>query len=317
MTPRFTVLSPTHDHGELLRFAIESVLHQTVDDLEVLIVGDGATEVTRDVALALEKQDERVRFFDNPKGPNRGEVHRGTALENARGDIVCYLCDDDLWLPDHLAEMDHLLTGKDFAHTLPFHIQVDGSVHLYPGDLSREHYRRAILEGHNFIPFSCGAHTLELYRASEGWQTSPPEAFTDLTMWQRLLRAPGCRAISGTLPTLIHFPSSDRTHWSLEQRIDEMQRWERDMRAPGFRERLLERLLSAEVRNRSEVQERMEVEREGAEYRFQERERQLTHDLESVRGTRTWQWRERLLRAPGIGRLARAAGRARARRSDR
>ena len=55
--PAATVLIPTHDHGRTLGFAVHSALAQTEDDLEVLIVGDGASEETREVALALQAGD--------------------------------------------------------------------------------------------------------------------------------------------------------------------------------------------------------------------------------------------------------------------
>ena len=306
MSPRATVLIPTHDHGPLLLHSVGTVLRQTVDDIEVFIVGDGATDPTREAALTLEKSDDRVRFFDNPKGPNRGEILRHAALEQATGHIVCYLCDDDLWLPDHLEAMSALLAGADFAHTLPFHISTDGSLFTYNGDLGVPYFRRYILEGSNFIPYSAGGHTLALYQRSEGWQTSPPGAFTDLTMWQRLLRVPGCRAVSGTRPTLLHFPTSVRTDWSLDRRIEEVERWEGMAASPSWRDSLTTSLLDDMARARARVTADMDAAEKEIE--------RLRWDLTAIQGTRTWRWRDRLLGAPLIGALLRGAASARARR---
>jgi glycosyltransferase involved in cell wall biosynthesis len=112
--PEATVLIPTHDHGPTLYYSVRSALAQSVENIEILIVGDGVPEPTREIVAELQR-DERVRFLDNPKGESRGELHRHTALQEARSEIVCYLSDDDLWLPDHIATMRQLLESADFA----------------------------------------------------------------------------------------------------------------------------------------------------------------------------------------------------------
>src|SRR5439155_22429155 len=121
---------PTHDHGPMLRYSLRSVQEQTVGDLEIFVVGDGVPDVTRKLVAALARDDPRIRFFDNPKGPRHGELHRHEALQEARGEIVCYQADDDLWRPDHVAQLQALLSGSDFAHTVALQVEPDGS--LFP-----------------------------------------------------------------------------------------------------------------------------------------------------------------------------------------
>ena len=164
-------------------------------------MGDGVPAVTREVMDELTRSDSRVRFFDNPKGPRHGELHRHAALQDARGEIVCYLADDDLWRPGHVEEMRRLLAEADFAHSLPFWIDADGGLHHLRIDLGLAYYRELLLGGENRIPLSCGAHTMALYRRlPAGWRTTPENTFTDLYMWQQILAVRGCRAVSGTMP---------------------------------------------------------------------------------------------------------------------
>jgi Glycosyl transferase family 2 len=231
-----TVLIPTHDHGPLLLHSARSVLAQTVEEIELFIVGDGVPDVTREIVSEL-SQDERVRFFDNPKGPRHGETYRHAALKEARGKIVCYLSDDDLWFPEHVAYMCHLLENADFAHALSLYIDERGEISFYVGNLAIPAYREFLLSGVNFIALSCGAHTIEMYRRlPHGWRTTPAGIPTDLYMWRQFLSDPGCRATGGTRPTVLHFPSPLRRNQLPADRLTELAEWSRNLQDPGWRD---------------------------------------------------------------------------------
>ena len=143
-----TVVIPiTGDRGALLRYSLESVLHQTVREVEVFIIGDGVAEPTRRIIRNYEADDSRIRLFDHPKHPRRGEVYRHQALSaEAKGEIVCYLCDRDYMLPDHVATMLRCLENADFCHTLRFVIRPDDSIRLLrPLDLFNCSDRQAVI----------------------------------------------------------------------------------------------------------------------------------------------------------------------------
>ena len=89
MNPRASIIVLTHDRPALLRHSVASALTQTVSDIEVLILGDGATEATRASATAL-AEDPLVRFLDYPKGPHRGEIHRDTAIREATSNAIFF-----------------------------------------------------------------------------------------------------------------------------------------------------------------------------------------------------------------------------------
>jgi GalNAc5-diNAcBac-PP-undecaprenol beta-1,3-glucosyltransferase len=228
-----TVLVPTYDHGEILLCSVRSALAQTVRDIEVLIVGDGINPEGREAAHILQREDPRVRFFDNPKQERHGEFHRHEALKGATGRIVCYLSDDDLWTPDHVEGMAEALRDHDFAHALPLEIHADGGIKLWRCDLSLDYFRAFILEKDNRIPLSCGAHTLKLYRNLRvGWSPPPPsERHSDLFMWRKLLSHPGVRLKSTMRPTVLHFPDPLRREMPHGERIAELREWEGKLRA--------------------------------------------------------------------------------------
>ena len=87
---RASVLIPTHGHrAATLPFAVASVQAQDVEDIEILIVGDGVDDSVRSTVERLQAADSRIRFFDFEKGPRNGEIHRDGVLRQARGRIVC------------------------------------------------------------------------------------------------------------------------------------------------------------------------------------------------------------------------------------
>ncbi len=221
-----TVVIPTHAHPDLLPFSLASAQAQTVVDIEIFVIGDGVMDASREIVMPATASDPRVRFFDNPKGPRHGEVHRHAALADATGSIVCYLSDDDLWFPNHIETMLGLLSAADVAHALPLQVTPDGDVSVWAGDMGLAYFRKQVLEAGNFVPLACFAHTLAAYRRlPAGWRTSPDAIPTDQHMYRQFLAESWCRAIGGWQPTVMHFPSPDRTTWTASQRVEELGRF--------------------------------------------------------------------------------------------
>ena len=224
--PVATVILPTHDHGPLLRYSLQSVQEQTIEDLEIFVIGDGVPNETRELVAEIARADSRIRFFDNPKGARRGELHRAAALEEARGEIICYEADDDLWCPEHVQELASLLEGADFAHMVALKIAPDGSVSPWLATLEAGVFRAHMHRGSNFLPLSVVGHRLSAYRAlPHGWRTTPEPMPTDLYMWQQFLNQAGLRLASGSRPTVLNFPAPARQEWTLTEREAELERW--------------------------------------------------------------------------------------------
>ena len=254
-----TVLIPTFNHGPTLRHSVGSALEQTVSDIEVFIVGDGVPDVTREIVADLMEHDERVRFFDNPKGPRTGELHRHRALAEARGEIVCYLSDDDLWLPDHVETMRELLDVADYANALMLHLDAASRVGVAPLNLSYPGERELVVTGRKGTSLSSMTHTLEMYRRLPyGWRTTPRRIYTDYYMQQQFLGEASCRAVSSMRPTMLKFKSLDRAEWSLDQRVAELEEWRRRFRNPAERERFVYEVLEVLVREEVAMRHRFE-----------------------------------------------------------
>jgi glycosyltransferase involved in cell wall biosynthesis len=285
-----TVIVPTHDHGPTLHSSLGSVLIQTVEDIEVFVIGDGAPDVTREIVGELSLTDERVRFFDHPKGQRHGELYRHEALAQARGEIVCYLSDDDLWLPEHIETMqEEFAGGADFVGAQAVHFEPGGRPLIWPSDLAEPWFRERMFAGAaNFVPLSCAAHTLDLYRRlPEGWAPAPVSSPTDLFMWCKVLRLPGLRSHSSMRPTVLHFPSFQRRSWTPEARAAELEPWLPRVADPDWRHDFRAEVLDLVLRQAAAA--------EAA--------------AGTVMNTRTWRVRSWLLRAPALGAAAKALAR--------
>ena len=105
-----SVIIPTYNGMNYLPLALESVLQQTYQDFEVIIVDNGSTDHTRQWAESL--PDERVRYhYQENTGSPTGS--RNTGIELAAGPIIAFLDCDDMWEPTKLEHQVRLLQPDD------------------------------------------------------------------------------------------------------------------------------------------------------------------------------------------------------------
>ena len=253
MNVTFTVLLPVHRPPDLLPYAIESVLAQSRQDFELIVICDGAPQATVDCARAAAARDTRIQVHAHPKGERIGEAYRHQALAAARGSLVCQLADDDLWFPNHLHEMAQLLRDFEFGNVMELHVQTTGEVTGVIGDLGAARVRHAMMTGrYNFFGPSAAGYRLSTYRRMpEGWAPAPPDIWSDLHMWRKFLRLPGIVCGTRVAFTGVHFPTSHRRDWPLERRAAETRAWVERGRDPVLRDRIgqqiLRRLMAARL----------------------------------------------------------------------
>lgn len=114
--PSVTVVIPTFNRLELLANAIRSVLNQTYQDFEIIVVDDASTESVESLIESI--SDPRIRLVQHSE--NLGEAaSRNTALQDTRGKYVAFLDDDDEWFPEKLSKQVKILesAGDEVAAT--------------------------------------------------------------------------------------------------------------------------------------------------------------------------------------------------------
>lgn len=98
--PVFSIVIATHNRSRLLPRAIESVLLQTFGNFEIIIVDNGSTDNTKAVVEAM--GDPRICYAPNPNPTDSCDVPRNIGIRMAKGRLIAFLDDDDVWYPRRL-----------------------------------------------------------------------------------------------------------------------------------------------------------------------------------------------------------------------
>lgn len=121
-----SIIMPSYNTAQYIRESIQSVLNQTYQNWELIIVDDCSTDNTDEIVTSI--KDERIKYYHNDK--NRGAaISRNRALREAKGRWIAFLDSDDLWMPEKLEKQISFMenNGYSFSYTNYEEIDVDGN----------------------------------------------------------------------------------------------------------------------------------------------------------------------------------------------
>ncbi len=98
MQPYFSIIIPTHNRSVLLKRAITSVVSQSYENWELIIIDDGSTDDTRNAVESF--TDHRINYYYQEHAERSTARNKG--IEKACGQYICFLDDDDVYLNNHL-----------------------------------------------------------------------------------------------------------------------------------------------------------------------------------------------------------------------
>jgi len=134
MKPKITSVIPTYNRPDLLARAIKSVQLQEFEDFELIVFSDHCPKA-KDVYENFFRDDSRIIFVENSNEwvKNVGAVGINYALKNTRSNIITYLCDDNMFLPNHFGSVYSGLKdgGYSVVETLAYSIDIgkgDGKI---------------------------------------------------------------------------------------------------------------------------------------------------------------------------------------------
>lgn len=122
--PFFSIIIPTYNRSDFVSFAIESVVSQTFQDWELIIVDDGSTDDTKDVVAGF-LSDVRIRYIWQAN--QERSVARNNGISLSKGEYICFLDSDDYYLPNHLSTFyDRINETSASALFSESYIEIDG-----------------------------------------------------------------------------------------------------------------------------------------------------------------------------------------------
>lgn len=185
-----SVIVPTKDRLALLNDALVSIYGQTYKNWEVIVINDGGSSIVSGIKQPLKIVSDQVRLIESSTAGGPGSArNKGIAL--ARGDVITFLDDDDLYLPNHLEIVlatlrlsagggcytKSALVIERFAEGLRTEIRRGLA-------LGEFHYSRLLLETRNYIPINTWAVRRECF-AKAGYFDQSLACAED---WEMLLR---------------------------------------------------------------------------------------------------------------------------------
>lgn len=120
-----SIIMPSYNTAPYIRETIQSVLDQTYQNWELIIVDDCSTDNADAIVASI--KDERIRYLKNEKNSGAA-VSRNRALREAKGRWIAFLDSDDLWMPEKLEKQIFFMekNGYSFSYTNYEEIDVEG-----------------------------------------------------------------------------------------------------------------------------------------------------------------------------------------------
>lgn len=124
MSSFVSIITPCFNSEKYVSQAIHSVLNQTHQDWELLLVDDCSSDETFAIVSKFASQDNRIKAFKLAKNSGAG-VARNFAIQQASGNYIAFLDADDLWKPEKLEKQLNFMQTQNIPFTFSFYETID------------------------------------------------------------------------------------------------------------------------------------------------------------------------------------------------
>lgn len=120
--PLVSIVMPSFNTAEYIRASIESIINQTYQNFELIVVDDLSSDNSVEIINSF--NDPRIKLIKNEKNSGAG-VSRNTAIRLAKGDYMAFLDSDDLWENTKLEKQLDFMISNNYAFTYTNYIEID------------------------------------------------------------------------------------------------------------------------------------------------------------------------------------------------
>jgi glycosyltransferase involved in cell wall biosynthesis len=231
---KFLVIIPTHHHPESVEYSILSVLSQSYDLFNLVVIGDGVDHETRKIMNKF-KHLANFSFIDAEKTERHAEELRDKVIREFNSEYITYLCDDDLFLKEHLEIMEKEILGFDFVHPQPIYVDVNKNIksffrtNLFLEESINWHITKPLK---NSISLSGVTHSLSSYLSlASGWSQTPIGRWTDHYMWEKFFSNKKLKFKTSQYSTTIKLPQN---LFSDQERSEQIKYWYNKIQEDSF-----------------------------------------------------------------------------------
>lgn len=212
--PLVSVIIPTRNRCALLQRALKSVISQSFDNFEIIIINDNSTD---DTASAVESfSDPRIAII-SLKTCGGGAVARNKGIQSARGTYIAFLDDDDTWEPLKLERQIAQLQGRTdcFSYTGKWVFTRANATPSYSGKKPRfRHDQVRSIMSDNFVGVTSSILVPREALITCGLFDETLPALQDYDLYIRLI--PLCRALCIPQPLTNYYLAQNRTQVSTD-----------------------------------------------------------------------------------------------------
>ncbi len=150
MSELVSIITPSYNTGNFVASTIQSVLDQTYQNWEMLIIDDFSTDNSVEIIKSF--NDSRIKLFVN--NSNKGAaISRNYALKQAKGKWIAFLDSDDIWEPDKLEKQIKFMKRNNYNFSYTNYIEIDensepiGKLITGPKVLTKTHLNNFCYQG--------------------------------------------------------------------------------------------------------------------------------------------------------------------------
>ena len=124
MSPEISIITPVFESELFIKLTIESVLNQTYQNWELIIIDDASSDGSVKIAESFATKDKRIKLIklDSNKGP---AAARNRGIKEASGRYIAFLDSDDLWHKDKLEKQIIFMQKNEYAFTFTGYEKID------------------------------------------------------------------------------------------------------------------------------------------------------------------------------------------------
>ena len=127
MNDLVSIVMPSYNTGKFIKKSIESVIDQTYENWELIIVDDCSDDDTDAVVTSF--NDKRIRYLKNEVTCGAA-ISRNRALRKARGKWIAFLDSDDLWMPEKLKKQILFMEKNNYSFSYTNYMEKIGRAHV-------------------------------------------------------------------------------------------------------------------------------------------------------------------------------------------